>query len=89
VLPSQQNNHKLSIQNHQPPQLVVTQRTFEKEENNKAHQHPLTNRISEKHLDDHKLLLESLSNLPQNLLQSWIQSGQLQVTVEEGNVLTF
>lgn len=44
-------------------------------------------RISEKILDNQKFLLESLSNLPQNLLQSWIQSGQLQVSVDEGELL--
>lgn len=41
-------------------------------------------KINEKMLDNQKLLLESLTNLPQNLLQSWIQSGQLQVSVDEG-----
>lgn len=41
-------------------------------------------KINEKMLDNQKLLLESLSNLPQNLLQSWIQSGQLQVSVDDG-----
>lgn len=44
-------------------------------------------KINEKMLDNQKLLLESLSNLPQNLLQSWIQSGQLQVSVDDGNKL--
>jgi len=43
-------------------------------------------RINEKMLDNQKLLLESLSNLPPNLLQSWIQTGQLQVTVDDGKL---
>jgi hypothetical protein len=74
------------IQQQAPQQQQLQQRAFE-EENKQLlhHQHQTqTHRINEKILDNQKLLLESLSNLPQNLLQSWIQSGQLQVSVDEG-----
>lgn len=62
---------------------VPTLRNFEKEKSQQLVQH----QISEKMMDNHKLLLESLSNLPQNILQSWIQSGQLQVSMDEGNII--
>lgn len=61
---------------------VPTLRNFEKEKS----QHLVEHQINEKMIDNHKLLLESLSNLPQNILQSWIQSGQLQVSMDEGNI---
>lgn len=60
------------------------------DEDNKQHlfiqtqNQKINEKINEKMLDNQKLLLESLTNLPQNLLQSWIQSGQLQVSVDEG-----
>lgn len=60
---------------------VPTLRNFEKEKSQQQVEH----QINEKMMDNHKLLLESLSNLPQNILQSWIQSGQLQVSMDEGN----
>lgn len=79
----------------QTPQNLTTttaaQRSFIEEEtkqllhhHQQQQQQQSQQRISEKILDNQKLLLESLSTLPQSLLQSWIQSGQLQVTVDEG-----
>lgn len=82
----------------QPPHLVAAaaQRSMMEEEAKQLlHQQQLqqqqhqgvqnsTQRISEKIFDNQKLLLESLSTLPQNLLQSWIQSGQLKVSVDDG-----
>ena len=62
---------------------VPTLRNFEKEKSQQLVDH----QINEKMMDNHKLLLESLSNLPQNILQSWIQSGQLQVSMDEGNFI--
>lgn len=54
------------------------------DEENRQHLVIHNQKLSEKILDNQKLLLDSLSSLPPNLLQSWIQSGQLQVTVDEG-----
>lgn len=87
----------------QPPHLVAAaaQRSMMEEEAKQLlHQQQLqqqhqqhqgmqnsTQRISEKILDNQKLLLESLSTLPQNLLQSWIQSGQLKVSVDDGEFI--
>lgn len=81
----------------QPPHLVAAaQRSMlEEEAKQLLHQQQLqqqqsmqqnSQRINEKMLDNQKLLLESLSSLPQNLLQSWIQSGQLKVTVDDGEL---
>lgn len=70
-------------QQQQTPLVIQQPRVFEEENKQLLHQ-PQNNRINEKILDNQKLLLESLSNLPQNLLQNWIQSGQLQVSVDEG-----
>lgn len=85
LIPSQ-NHQKLQQQQQQqqPVQIVTAQRNFD--EDNKQHLFLQTQnqKINEKMLDNQKLLLESLSNLPQNLLQSWIQSGQLQVSVDDG-----
>ncbi|KAG5678605.1 hypothetical protein PVAND_008266 [Polypedilum vanderplanki] len=83
IVHSQQNNHKSMPQQQQQAPLVVQQpRVFEEENKQSLHQQQ-NHRINEKILDNQKLLLESLSNLPQNLLQNWIQSGQLQVSVDE------
>ena len=70
-------------QQTQPPPMTLL-RNFD--DDNKQHLFVQTQnqKINEKMLDNQKLLLESLTNLPQNLLQSWIQSGQLQVSVDEG-----
>jgi hypothetical protein len=65
-----------SILEEEAKQLLQQQ---QQQQNQQNHQ-----RINEKILDNQKLLLESLSTLPQSLLQSWIQSGQLQVSVDEG-----
>ena len=62
---------------------VPTLRNMEKEKSQQLVEH----QINEKMMGNHKLLLESLSNLPQNILQSWIQSGQLQVSMDEGNII--
>ena len=81
----------------QAPRLVATaaaQRSIlEEEAKQLLHQHQQQQqqqnsqqRINEKILDNQKLLLESLSTLPQNLLQSWIQSGQLKVSVDDGEL---
>ena len=78
----------------QTPQNLSTtaavQRSYLEEETKQLlqqhQQQQNTQRISEKILDNQKLLLESLSTLPQSLLQSWIQSGQLQVSVDEGGL---
>lgn len=56
------------------------------DEENRQHLVIHNQKMSEKILDNQKLLLDSLSSLPPNLLQSWIQSGQLQVTVDEGKM---
>lgn len=71
-----------------PPPVMTSLRNFD--EDNKQHLFIQTQnqKINEKMLDNQKLLLESLTNLPQNLLQSWIQSGQLQVSVDEGKRMT-
>lgn len=84
------------MQISQSPQNLSTaaaQRSYLEEETKQLLQHHQqqqqqqnTQRISEKILDNQKLLLESLSTLPQSLLQSWIQSGQLQVSVDEGGL---
>ncbi|KAL7050800.1 hypothetical protein ACKWTF_004219 [Chironomus riparius] len=97
IVPSQQNNHKQQQVQQQSSQIVIhpqhhqqqqqQQRIHEDESKLQQHlqqtQTQNHHRINEKILDNQKFLLESLSNLPQNLLQSWIQSGQLQVSVDE------
>lgn len=87
VIQQQQNNHHQQHHQHQQriseddnKQLLLNQQQIQQTQNH--------NRLSEKILDNQKFLLESLSNLPQNLLQSWIQSGQLQVSVDEGEFST-
>lgn len=82
------NNQSQPKLQQQPPVMPNVQshsiRNFD--EDNKQHLflQNQNQKINEKMLDNQKLLLESLSNLPQNLLQSWIQSGQLQVSVDDG-----
>lgn len=88
ILPSQQN-HKMQQQQQQiQQQAVAQQRAFADDDGKQLlhSQQTQNHRISEKILDNNKLLLESLTNLPPNLLQSWIQSGQLQVTVDDGKI---
>lgn len=88
------NDENFLIQNQQLQQrtapvvqqvaaAVPTLRNMEKEKSQQLVEH----QINEKMMGNHKLLLESLSNLPQNILQSWIQSGQLQVSMDEGNII--
>lgn len=79
---NQQNHQKLTQQ--QPPPILTSQRNFEEETKHQLFIQTQNQKINEKMLDNQKLLLESLSSLPQNLLQSWIQSGQLQVSVDDG-----
>lgn len=78
---NQQNHQKLP---QQPPLIITPQRTFEDDNKQQLFIQTQNQKINEKMLDNQKLLLESLSSLPQNLLQSWIQSGQLQVSVDDG-----
>lgn len=100
MMPHQNNNshhHGSKIMQSQSPQNLTTnasavaaaQRSFIEEEKkqliHQQQQQQSQQRISEKIFDNQKLLLESLSSFPQNLLQSWIQSGQLKVSVDEGN----
>jgi hypothetical protein len=72
------------VQQQPPPPIVSSLRTFEDEAKQQLFVQTQNQKINEKMLDNQKLLLESLSSLPQNLLQSWIQSGQLQVSVDDG-----
>lgn len=74
-----------SQQQHQHPSMVNVPSLRSLDEENRQHLVIHNQKMSEKILDNQKLLLDSLSSLPPNLLQSWIQSGQLQVTVDEGN----
>jgi hypothetical protein len=79
-----QQNHQKLVQQPPPPPIVSSQRSFEDEAKQQLFVQTQNQKINEKMLDNQKLLLESLSSLPQNLLQSWIQSGQLQVSVDDG-----
>jgi hypothetical protein len=72
----------MSTQQH--PSMVNVPSLRSLDEENRQHLVIHNQKMSEKILDNQKLLLDSLSSLPPNLLQSWIQSGQLQVTVDEG-----
>lgn len=86
LIPNQQNHQKVP---QQPPSPAVSsQRSSEDENKHQLFIQTQNQKINEKMLDNQKLLLESLSSLPQNLLQSWIQSGQLQVSVDDGKYLT-
>jgi 7-keto-8-aminopelargonate synthetase-like enzyme len=80
-----------SMLEEEAKQLLHQQQLQQQQHQHQHHQQQSmqsnTQRISEKILDNQKLLLESLSTLPQNLLQSWIQSGQLKVTVDDGEFL--
>lgn len=77
------NNNHQKLQ-PQPQTIVTTQKNDENKQ--QIFIQAQNQKINEKMLDNQKLLLESLSNLPQNLLQSWIQSGQLQVSVDDGKI---
>lgn len=80
LVPNQQNHQKLQP----PPPIMTAQRNHDSDNKQQMFIQTQNQKINEKMLDNQKLLLESLSNLPQNLLQSWIQSGQLQVSVDDG-----
>lgn len=44
-------------------------------------------KINEKLMDNqNKILLENLSNLPQNILQNLIQTGQIQLSTDDGEI---
>lgn len=95
---SNDENFLVPNQNHQPPQsqpptIVPMHKSEESKQQHQQQQQQhvfiqaQNQKINAKMLDNQKLLLESLSNLPQNLLQSWIQSGQLQVSVDDGKII--
>lgn len=85
--PTPQHHHQQQQQqqHHQQivPNAVSMQRNHEEDSKQLLHQQSQNQKINEKMFDNQKLLLESLSNLPPNLLQSWIESGQLQVSVDD------
>lgn len=83
LIPNQQSHQKI-VQQPAPLPIVMQQRSFDDETKHQLFIQTQNQKINEKMLDNQKLLLESLSSLPQNLLQSWIQSGQLQVSVDDG-----
>lgn len=73
-------NQQQKLTAHQSTPMLAAQRKFENETKQQFFIQTQNQKINEKMLDNQKLLLESLSSLPQNLLKSWIESGQLSVT---------
>lgn len=51
------------------------------------HQQLLQQQKMNEKILDHKLLLENLSSLPQDILQNLIRTGQLQLSMDEGKYL--
>ncbi|CRK86195.1 CLUMA_CG000065, isoform B [Clunio marinus] len=82
AVPNQPNHLKLQLQTSNP--VTIYQKNGNEDNAQQLLIQTKNQKINEKMLDNQKLLLESLSNLPQNLLQSWIQSGQLQVSIDDG-----
>lgn len=80
-------NQQQKLASQQSTPILVAQRKFEEESKQQLFIQTQNQKINEKMLDNQKLLLESLSSLPQNLLKSWIESGQLSVTVDNGKGL--
>lgn len=80
-----------SLEVNSPPnsqslqQNVPSPRNYDDEKMVLQQQYMQQQKINEKLIDSqNKLLLENLSNLPPNILQNLIQTGQIQISTDDG-----
>lgn len=82
-----------SLEVNSPPnsqslqQNLPSPRNYDEDKMALQQQYIQQQKINEKLMDNqNKILLENLSNLPQNILQNLIQTGQIQLSTDDGEI---